>query len=363
MSEKNKIEDLLLDDSFVRYAKGKAAGSELEYWNDWMKKDPHHPILFKQAAALITMTARHEMVIPDPQVELKHFQRVLKHGFRNQAYQNDTRGNHSRKDRNYWGFMVAAIVLIAISTGIFLNFGESNKPLIDQEVLQVVSNSEHQTTFGEKAYLHLPDGSRIVLNANSYLTYLKTGVGAEADTKVEVFLDGEALFDITPSENEAVKRNFQVQTPHGNVDVTGTVFWVESTDDFTRTVLEEGEVRLSKSSGSDVEAATQLVLKPGEMAQFSQGHDLIEVKNVNTKIYTSWITNVWTFDQTPVEDIALRIEKVFGVKVKILTPDLMSKTLSGTISSDNLQIIKEGLARVLEVEVTEADGTIFIGAT
>lgn len=361
MSEKKNIEDLLLDDSFIRFIKGKAIGSEQELWSDWIKNDPRHKTLLEQATDLVSITARHQNVIPDPQVELKHFQRVLKHGFRNQAYQNVTKGNHSRKNRNYWGLVGAAIVVIAISTGIFLNFGKSDSSLMDQEVHQVFSNSEHQTTFGEKAYLHLPDGSRIVLNANSYLTYLKTGVGTEGETKVEVFLDGEALFDITASENEAVKRNFQVQTPHGNVEVTGTVFWVESTDDFTRTVLEEGEVRLITSSGSDVEVTPSLVLKPGEMALFSQGHDLIEVKKVNTKIYTSWTTNIWTFDQTPVEEIALRIEKVFGVKVKIVSPGLRGKTLSGTISSDNLPLIKEGLSKVLNEEVTETEGTIFIG--
>ena len=361
MSEKKNIEDLLLDDSFIRFIKGTATGSEQRLWSGWVKKDPRHKNLAEPATALVSMTARHQNVIPDPQVELKHFQRVLKHGFRNQNHQFDTRVSTPGQRRVYLGYIVAAIVLIAVSTGILLNVGDSGSQPAGEEVLQVFSNSEHQTTFGEKAYLHLPDGSRIVLNANSYLTYLKTGIGTEGESNVQVYLEGEAHFDIMPSDNESIRRNFQVQTPHGNVEVTGTVFWVETTNEFTRTVLEEGEVRVSKLPDPDVEVPTKLVLKPGEMAQFSHGYDLIEVKNVNTKIYTSWTTNVWTFDQTPMEEIALRIEKVFGKKVKILSPGLMGKTLSGTISSDNLQLIKEGLSMVLNEEVTEADDTIFIG--
>src|SRR5690625_7177163 len=89
------------------------------------------------------------------------------------------------------------------------------------------------------------------------------------------------------------------------------------------------------------------------MARFSQSNDLIEVKQLTTKIYTSWITNVWTFDQTSVEEIALRIDKVFGKEVVILSDGLKDKTLSGTISSDNLGLIMEGLSMVLQEKVTE----------
>lgn len=362
MSEKKQIEDLLLDDSFIRFIKGRAAQHEEDEWRDWLKKNPHHKALLEQAEAFVAMTARPQSVIPDPQVELKHFQRLLTYSLRNQSYQSHSKQhNIAGRGRSYWGALTAALVLIAVTAGILFKVGNTGGQSAEEEVLQVVSNSEHQTAYGEKAYLHLPDGSRIVLNANSYLTYLNRGIGTDGETIVEVFLEGEALFEITPSNNEDIPRNFKVQTPHGSVDVRGTVFWVESTVDYTRTILEEGAVRVSKSAGPESEVASELILKPGEMAQFSIGDDLIEVKKVNTKIYTSWTTNVWTFDQTAVKEIAMRMEKVFGKKVEILSADLIDKTLSGTISSDNLQLIKEGLSMVLGEEVTEADGTIYIG--
>lgn len=362
MSDRIKLENLLSDDSFVRFIKGKTTGDEQAYWERWAENDPVHQNLLEQAHSLIRLTARQEHVIPDPEVEWKHLQRTVKNISRSTEYQNEPKESASGKGRAYWSLLTAAAVLIVITAGLLLNFGNSAGSDPMQGAQQVHSNSEHHTGFGEKAYLHLPDGSRIVMNANSHLTYLKTVNNTEGETRIEVFLEGEALFDISSEGEDARMRTFQVHTPHGNVEVTGTVFWVESTDHFTRTVLEEGEVKVHKELGSDAELPASLVLKPGDMAQFSQRHDLIEVKKVNTKLFTSWALNIWTFDQTPVREIAERIEKVFGRKVEISAASLKDKTLSGTIRSDNLQLIKEGLSEVLKEEVSEVGGTIYIGA-
>ncbi len=362
VQEEDNIEKLLQDDSFVRFLKGKAAKSEQERWLEWLEKDPLHHSLLDQALFMVSMTERPQHVIPDPQVELKKFHsQTSAYGYQNRSNRQQSSYNTSRSRKGYRWTLAATTVLIAGISGLFFLMMNSSPMPAGEEGMQIITNSEHQTAYGERAYLHLPDGSRIVLNANSYLSYSKSSDAAEGSADVEVILEGEALFDITPSESEAIQRTFSVRTKHGDVDVTGTLFWVETTSDYTRTILEEGEIRVSKASLNGEETASELTLKPGDMARFSQSNDLIEVKQVNTKIYTSWITNVWTFDQTSVEEIALRIGKVFGKEVVILSDGLKDKTLSGTISSDNLGLIMEGLSMVLQEKVTESDDIIYIG--
>src|SRR5690625_714038 len=86
VQEEDNIEKLLQDDSFVRFLKGKAAKSEQERWLEWLEKDPLHHSLLDQALFMVSMTARPQHVIPDPQVELKKFHsRTSAYGYQNRS--------------------------------------------------------------------------------------------------------------------------------------------------------------------------------------------------------------------------------------------------------------------------------------
>lgn len=361
MSEKQKkrLEDLLLDDSFVRYIKNLATEKERRYWQDWQRKHPDHQVLIKHAKELIQFTGSDERRVQDPHIELKKFEEILR---RTSTFPKKPGGNNlfrvRKRTGSFWLSAAAALVFVIITAGIFMQMEKERGPEQHEEIV-TETKSEYQTGFGEKAFLHLSDGSRIVLNANSHLTYFRTG-SDDNKQNIDVHLKGEAWFQIEPLAGQS-PRIFRVHTSDAVVEVTGTTFAVQKTSEGTRTVLEKGEVRVSTPNPDDTALANKVILKPGEMAELIPGSDRIELQKVNPEVYTSWIRDNWVFEQTPLKQIAERIESVFGVKVNISSPELQEKTLSGTISSSNLQLIKEGLSEALQEQVRQNGDTIIIG--
>lgn len=354
----NQLENLLLDDSFVRFIKDIASEEERIYWQEWQRKHPDHQILVKDAKELIHFTEYDEGRIPNPHIELQKFEKSLKgSSFFTKKPPKIKIPRIPKKSGSYW-LAAAVIVFAVLSIGIFQYMEMEPGTELPRE-LATVSKSNYRTGFGEKAFLNLSDGSRIVLNANSHLTYSWSGSGKSGDN-IDIHLEGEAWFDIEPHTGEDA-RLLRVHTRDGTVEVTGTVFAVQTSSEGTRTVLEEGEVRVRMPYDANSDFTYKAILKPGEMARLIPGNDRIVLEKVNPKIYTSWIRDTWTFEETPLNQVAERIKKVFGVKVNIPSPELRNKTLSGTISSTNLQLIKDGLSEALQVQVRQTGNTIVIG--
>lgn len=78
----------------------------------------------------------------------------------------------------------------------------------------VSGNTTYSTAIGERENILLADGSTVVLNANSSLSYKR--FGWENDRTVT--LEGEAFFTVTHGSD------FKVQTSKGSVSVLGTQF-------------------------------------------------------------------------------------------------------------------------------------------
>lgn len=358
--QNDRLENLLLDDSFVRFIKEDIAGDEEKvYWQEWQHQHPDRQVLVREAKELIQFSEYNQERIPDPLIELKKFEESLKGSSFFPKKSGRMMMRQSRKGSgSYWLTAAAVILFIALSVAVLQFMGKGSGTAFPEDD-STVSKSEYRTGFGEKAFLNLSDGSRIVLNANSHLAYSYSG------NNINIHLEGEAWFDIEPNTGQT-SRFLRVHTHDGVVEVTGTIFTVQTSSKGTRTVLEEGKVRVARQpsqavSGSEQTGSHSTILRPGEMALIIPGKDEIVREKVNPKLYTSWIRDVWTFEQITLSQVAERIETVFGIKVNIPSVDLQNNTLSGTISSANLQLIKEGLSEALQVQVRQVNDTIIIG--
>ena len=99
--------------------------------------------------------------------------------------------------KNYYG-IAAGICLIALLTYLFIL--NRTKP----EILPTFS-SEIMTKKGQRSLLTLSDGTKVWLNADSYLKYPDSFNGMKIR---EVFLEGEAFFDVV----ENIRQPFLVRT-------------------------------------------------------------------------------------------------------------------------------------------------------
>lgn len=147
----------------------------------------------------------------------------------------------------------------------------------------------------------LPDGTIVYLNGASSLRYAKGLKGKQR----EVFLEGEAYFEVSPDKD----RPFIVNSREQKVQVLGTHFNVSSYGgEPVKTTLLEGAVKLISTGNKDKE----VILKPGDQATL--GIEGFEVKKVDTDSAIAW-KEIFVFDQTPLKNVLKQLGRWYHVDV------------------------------------------------
>ncbi|MFQ5677149.1 MAG: FecR family protein, partial [bacterium] len=223
-----------------------------------------------------------------------------------------------------------------------------------QESYQLIS-----TEYGQRATIRLPDGTKIVLNANSTLRY--PAVWKQSSTH-RLELTGEAYFAVTKSR-DVPRDEFNVHTADGTITVTGTRFVVYERGSGTRVVVEEGGVEVSSYDTRvvDLDSLSKTRLTPGHLLQFTKGKQTLKSVSVNIKPFVTWWKKAMILEQTPFKDILQRLEETYGVQVIVSDKRLLQKTLSGSIENQNLGVVTDALANALKVPVRREGALIIFG--
>lgn len=212
---------------------------------------------------------------------------------------------------------VAASVLILLSVG-FAGLQTYRLSRIDQRSHELLTV---RVPSGEKSSLVLPDGSVVWLNSESTLSY-------DAANPRKVSLTGEGYFNISKDP----KHPFVVDTPSGmNIRVLGTQFNVRNyADEPFEATLDEGKIELFSKKLSGEYAIT-----PGEQAVLT--NDTLQVRKVNSKIYSVWRNNELKLVDTNFAELVPRIERWYGVKID-LDPALATRDyFTMTIKTESIR--------------------------
>ena len=180
---------------------------------------------------------------------------------------------------------------------------------------------------GGEFSLTLPDGTKVWINSESVLRFPTTF----SDTR-KVSLQGEAYFDVAKTGTP-----FEVSTSNMTIRVLGTQFNVSAYHtESAMTTLVQGGVEVENANG-------KVRLTPGQQAVVSSGDSQIEVRAVNVSMYTAWVTGVFDFNDTSLEDITQQLSRWYDVQVEYAQPALRQIRFSGTI------LRKESLGYALEL--------------
>ncbi len=203
------------------------------------------------------------------------------------------------------------------------------------------SGTTYQTAYGETQVVTLPDGSVITLNAHSRLM-----LSDDFDVRREVWLEGEAFFEVEKVQDEAQNSiKFVVHTDRLRVEVLGTSFNVQDWDEKTQVVLKSGKVKLTSATH---EAVT---MEPGELAEVTETSQTIRKKAVNPDRYSAWTESRLRCDDTPLREIATVIERRFGKRVIFEQEKLRKITVTGTMPLHKLTLLIKVLEASLPVAI------------
>lgn len=278
----------------------------------------------------------------DSAVSERLYQNILEKG---QITSASKEGNRTALKKHLYLFQKFAAVFI----GLLLLTG------ISFSLFRNYAGTELTTAYGEKREIVLPDSSVITLNSNSSLKFNKSKF---EENSREVWISGEAFFDIRKRTVGKERLKFIVHTDDITVEVLGTRFNVNSRREKTEVVLESGKVRLSVADNRNQE----ILMQPGDLVAYSSEDKKLEHKIVLPTEYSNWKNNQLVFNGVTLENIAHKIEDHFGYKVILVlnNPDLKSKQYRGTFPSDNLDVLLESLSKSFDLEVARENEKIIL---
>ena len=229
-----------------------------------------------------------------------------------------------RRQKQHYRFVQHAAIAAMISIGFFL-YGDN---VAFREIISKNTGSDFLTIRSQEGFnklITLPDGSTVQLNIDSSLKYPKSFKDGER----RVTLVGEALFEIVHD----TLRPFIVSTADYDVKVLGTTFNVKSysNDTRTETTLIEGGVELLR------EKEEPIILIPSQKAIFSKKEKKIKIEEVDSQEAIAWKKGSIVFNRTPLQQVALDLERKYDVEITIDSPDLLKYEYTGTFDNLNLE--------------------------
>jgi ferric-dicitrate binding protein FerR (iron transport regulator) len=118
------------------------------------------------------------------------------------------------------------------------------------------------------------------------------------------------------------------------VVVTGTKFNLKSYPEeaIVETTLEEGQVTISNARSEKL-----AMLKPGQQARYDLKGQEIKVNNVTPEIYSLWKNNELRFSNISFEELVPRIERWYGITIKLDTKIGKKDRFTMTIKTESLR--------------------------
>ena len=177
---------------------------------------------------------------------------------------------------------------------------------------------------GDKATIELPDGTNVVLNSASQLSYLNNF--GENGRRVQ--LNGEAYFKVAHDEKCA----FIVQVGDLEVKVLGTSFNVSAYEDAkdVTVVLLEGKVGVYAQK-------TSHIMKPGDKIEYNKATHKITATQVHPNDYIEWTKGNMYFEKESLENIMKTLSRIYDVEIRFDSNKLPNEYFTGTIPGGGIQ--------------------------
>jgi ferric-dicitrate binding protein FerR (iron transport regulator) len=204
------------------------------------------------------------------------------------------------------------------------------------------------TPRGGQYQLVLPDGSKVWLNAASFIKFPAAFTGNERTVEMR----GEVYFEVAPVRlRSGQKMPFKVTIPGGAaVEVLGTHFNINAYDDETsvKTTLLEGSVKVRQFNGQSAsakDAEFSVVLKPGEQAVQTRAHSPFTIDHSpDLDQVMAWKNGLFHFENVDIKTVMRQISRWYDIEVEykgaIKNEPLIMEIPRNTNLSDVLKVLE-----------------------
>lgn len=305
----------------ARYLAGECNEEEKKHIQEWSRRNPD----LMQEYINIWEKVPSEPFTPQVEQALKKVNLQI-----------DTR-KQSRRKRLYRsvGYAAAAILVCVSLLGIHLWNTSTTTTINPLLTLQTGAGGTIEYTF--------PDGSIVWLNQSSVLHYPE---GFAGNTR-EVFLEGEAFFDVAPNTDKP----FIIHANNTQTRVVGTSFGV-------RALNHESEVVVTVSTGvinfSAEESSKHLELHPGEQGVCNPLQQTLK-KNIHPDMNSlAWKTRKLVFIQSPLSEVAGVIQNSYHTDITV-DKSVAALPITTTFEQRTLEEILQIIEMTLQIEARKTE--------
>ncbi|CCH53443.1 anti-FecI sigma factor, FecR [Fibrisoma limi BUZ 3] len=316
------------------YLAGKASALQKQMIESWLQDQRNEELFYQYLIEYETMRPTYTA---DVAQAIDNYNQFLKN-----AGSNTTPGSNQAtvvKTRPIWlRWSIAAAVTLLLMTSVWL--------LRNQWQYE-----SYETVYGQTRNISLPDGSTVVLNANSRLRVPRFGFSSGPR---EVLLEGEALFSVSHTKTH---QRFIVKTDHQfQVEVLGTVFNVFARQRGGKVVLNQGKVNVLFTGKV---TRNKVTLKPGQLVTIDPQR--IRVKSTpEPEAHAAWCNNRYVFDKTTVQEIGYLLRENYGLTISTTDKELLALTISGSYSASNAGELLQLLEETLGISTSRQGDTVMI---
>ncbi len=210
-----------------------------------------------------------------------------------------------------WHYAVAASIAIMLLGSFWVYpqfstyFGSEDR----SKWLSVINKDDDPKT------IQMPDGSTIILSANTEIKY------PEKFDKRSVEIKGEAFFKVVYNP----KKPFKVLSDKTEIEVLGTSFNVRQKNNEVFVMVENGKVNFS------AEGLAPILLLSGKGAVYNSLSKKIRPRiNQNA---SAWSTKSFRFQNTPVNEIISTLTDVYALKIEVSSESLLKCEFNGVFDN------------------------------
>lgn len=322
-----ELNDLLQQNPYVTYSK--------EILHDLWQNNPTPDSLYAESKYKVLVEKIKILGIDDGKF------RDAKHP-NNDEQEQDSRLRPGLQKKWY----VLGASLLVLATFAFFHFSRQSSHSPTQSHF-VAGDIEIRTKKGGKKNVVLPDGTKVWLNVNSVLNYSSDYGKHVRDVK----LTGEGYFDVVKNADKP----FIIHTANMDIKVLGTAFNVKCYpgERTTETSLIHGSIEVTLKDRQEkmmLKPSEKLVVKE-ESATDKQGTSIarVQVQKLNLSlshlsiypkdssvVETAWLQNRLVFSSETFEEIALKMERWYSVKIIFEDEKIKKIKMTGSLEKETL---------------------------
>ncbi len=308
-------EDLILNPKFREWVINPTPALNT-FWEEWLNSHPEKLNDVKEARELLKKFPLEQNLLR--QEDIDEIWQRLKQGTKNNVLDEAKKTSHllnaetviSQFESNsktssvsLWKKSLryaASLLLIASVIAWYFNLNDADKSEIP--VKTQVTEIVKETQRGQKSTIYLGDGSKVVLNTKSKLTYPERF----SNEKRQVDIEGEAFFEITKD----AKRPFVVKTKDVTTTALGTSFNVNTRKGGTHVALATGKVLVATHSES-----SEVILHPGKEARYSTETEQLTTRYFDYDLVLGWKDQAIIFKKASEREVFSTLENWYDVDI------------------------------------------------